>query len=510
MRQIHKKFKRSPKKYGALAKKIQKRVNEALAAHEWSCVPEAAPKKTLSEHPYIKLVDELSAQAMTAAGKNKNSKEKQGLLKKYPWDNVLELVTGLQDGSDRAIPDHENGFINLGGVPDPPPGFPDLMINHYLYGFDEILGWKYRMKQGKQVVYLGREKKTEKSVMETELPPWERIRIYLDGMKPEVSLFAIPWLTRLLHSNLREKRRSESGALSRMDEILAFFDSKWNGFYYQNPYTGKREAFVQPVHMLFTEKGGFVYRFPASKPLAMSGDIPFLSLRTYQEYGQVFLNRKVDVGAFIRDTEEAEKVRLRFFDESVYLARYKSLVDLIVWAILAPEIRYPAYLANFDYPADKVSNLDSRMPERTLDIPRKHALLAWAYSGKDPAKLADFLHDNVLSKEENGFGKDVILAVQFTLFVRQKDREMVDSIVKRIEGERGGIPPTIEGGPVEGAYGPEFSPFPEYGTLEGRPNSDFLAASHRSFHRQVTRVIRKAAMECVIEEIGDKWLQSGR
>ncbi len=295
MRQIQKKFRGNAKKYQALARKIEKRVQEALAETEYSCGTGDGDKRPLSEHPYLKFVEELSVAAMAEGGKKKNSDETQALLKKYPWDNVLELVTGLQDGSDRVIPDHENGFINLGAPPEPAPGFPDLSINHYLYGFDEILSWKYRIKQGRKMVFLGRERKSEKPVMEEELPPWEAIRVYLDGYNPKVPLYAIPWLTHLLHSGLMEERRTETGALSRMDEMMAFLDSKWNGFHYENTYTRKPEALVQPVHALFTEKEGFVYQFPDAKPLAMSGDIPFLSLRTYQEYGELFLNRKADV-----------------------------------------------------------------------------------------------------------------------------------------------------------------------------------------------------------------------
>lgn len=484
MGRIHKKYKKSAKKYESLARKIEKSVIKALA------------ESPISEHPHLRFMEELSEGALAESRKKTNGLETQQLLKAYPWDNVLELVTGLQDGSDRGIPDHDNGFIHLGRVPEPLPAYPDLMINQYLYGFREVISWQYRVKSGKKMVFLGREKKTEKPAMETEPPPWESVRVYLDGMMPNVPLLAIPRLTHRIHSKLVELRRKEGGQLSQMDELLVFLDSKWNGFYFANPYTGKNEAFIQPVHALFTEKHGFVYQFPEARPLSLQGDIPFVSLRTYQVYGKTFMNENVDVISFIRDTTEANRVRGQFFSESIYLARYKSLVDLIVRAVLVPDLPYPIYLENYDYPKDKWPKLKERIFDRALDVPRKHALLLWAFVDKDPEKLAEFLHENLLSKEAHQFPQDSSLPVEFTLLIREMEKEMVSAVTERAK----------EGGD----FAREFTPFQEYESGRGATCSDYLAASHLAFHGELSQIIRETARSCVLDELGEKWLLSGK
>src|SRR5262249_42529189 len=150
---------------------------------------------------------------------------------------------------DRPVPDNEGGFINLDRAPDPFPGFPLLGTNHYLYGLQEIVGWKFGIKQAKKLTYEGRGPKAP-AAMETTLPGWERIRVYLQGSLPEAPLSAILWLTHGIHSRLVERRKSASGELSRMDALLAFLDSKWNGFYFQVPYSKERVAIVEPVHAL--------------------------------------------------------------------------------------------------------------------------------------------------------------------------------------------------------------------------------------------------------------------
>jgi hypothetical protein len=341
---------------------------------------------------------------------------------------------------------------------------------------------------------MGRGKK-ETPKMEEDLPPWEKIRTYLYGSRPEASLYAAPALIHAIHTRLQERRRGEMGRLSLMDETLAFMDSKWNGFICESPYSKKPIALAIPLHTLYAKKGGYIYRFPYAGRLTLAGDVPFLSDCTYQEYGERFLNLKVGVGGFIRETADARKVTEAYRAASLYLVRYKCLVESIVMAVLFPNVRYPSHLKNFDFRGGEAVDPLDRKIQKNLDMPRKHALMVWAYAEKDPKKLADYLHDNLLSREANRFPNDISLLAQFTALVRKNDRAMVKAITDRISKE----------GSEE--YRMEFCPYQEYGATSGSWHSDYLVSSYHTFHSRLSDVIREAALSCVIDEIGDTWLK---
>lgn len=487
MRAARTNFKRSDRRYEALVDEVEEAVLEAIAGATWRGGPGEGVEKPLREHPFFTLVDALADEARTVAGRKKNSEQTTALLTKYPWGSQLELLLGIAYGSDRPVPDHQNGFIDLGTAPAPPPGFPDLVTNLYLYGLGEIVGWQYRVKPGKRPKYEEREPK-DRPLMATELPAWERLRIYLQGTLPEVPLFAIPQLTHRIHSRLAERRRAASGDPPHMDELLAFLDSKWNGFAFDIVDSKVRMTVVQPVHALFTDEAGFAFQFEPSRRLASVGDLPFISIQTFQQYAVVFRGERVGPGDFIGKTPAAIAVQGQFARESNYLARYRELVDVFVRAILAPDLRYPTYLANFDYPGGKVP--EAREIDYAFDMPRLHALMVWAYVGKDPGALADFLYDHLLHKELNRFPSEVALTVQLTLLVRDMAPEMLQAIAARI----------AQGG---GDYEREFSPHVTYRDAQGTAAPTYLAHSFHAFHRPRAELIREVARAVVLEEIGE-------
>jgi len=496
--QIQRKYKGNIKKLKSLEGKIEKHVKKALEKTYWRSGEGEGTEKPLSEHPYVLFVQGLSRSAITGSQNAAAADEAQKLLDIFPWSSDLELIIGLQGGSDRPIPRHKRGFIDLGEMPAPLPGFPELLINRYLYGTREITSWQFCVVQKKSLAFAGRTKSNRKNAMAKELPPWESVRLYLDGILPEAVLYALPQMTHEIHGRLVDRRRTESGDLARMDEVLAFLESKWNGFYFKNPYTKKTEAFVQPINALVAERGSFAYLFPLSSGLAASGDLPFISDWMYQAHARRYLGKNISIGSYIRTTEEARESLSRFRADNTYLSRYRCLVDLFVRAILVPSTSYPRYLSAFDYQGGKRPLRETGAADQDLDMPRKHALIAWAYVGKDFEKLADLLHEELIDKGENRFPEDVSLPVQFTIHVRKNETAMMDAIIARIKD--GG------GGEAAADFEREFSPYLDYRSESGSYYSDFLAASYHSFNEQVSKAVRKAAYECVLKEIGTRWL----
>lgn len=461
-------------KYESLAKKIDKEAAKRLAA--------------LGEQPWKTLVDELAEAAREGAVRKKNSAAVAGLLERFPWNTELELVLGLQFGSDRPVPQHENGFIALGSAPEGFPGYPDLLPNEYLWGLDEIVGWQNAvgLKQGPD--FAGRGPK-DASSSATEMPAGEAVRVLLQGSLPEVPLFAIPELTRRIHVRLAERRRSESGEPAAMDLLLAFLDSKWNGFTFQAPYAEDSFAIVRPVHALYTENNGFLGHFPTAQQHAESGDMPFVAVQTYAQYASTFLGEQKTAEDFV----EAPGGGDRWLAENNYLAGYKKLIDELVRALLAPNLPYPRYLAAYDYPEGRGP---AARDAEGYDVPRSHAVLAWAHAGKDPAALADFLHDELLTQEANRFPSEQSPAIALTLLVREREQELLAGIAETIRAEReahGGDP---------GPYEREFSPFPTYLDTTGPPATVHLVHSFQAFHEPATSAIRNAAYAVVLKELG--------
>jgi hypothetical protein len=176
------------------------------------------------------------------------------------------------------------------------------------------------------------------------------------------------------------------------------------------------------------------------------------------------------------------------------------LIDQIVRAILCPTLRYPEYLLIVDYPKDKLPV--ERKIDRTFDVSRRHALLVWAYVGKDPVKLADFLHDNVLDKEANRFPQNVTFSAAFTTAVREKEPEMMKAIAARIAEERasGSSGADAKRGPSD--FEREFSPYATYLEAQGDPASDFLLHSFHAMHERVAKLIQDTAYAVLQKEAG--------
>lgn len=494
MLQIEKKYKQDDRKYEALADKVEKAVTKALETTVWLSEQEAGKQRMMQEHPFCALVQELSKTSKSGA---KSKTPPSPLLAKFPWAAQLELPLGLEYGSDRPIPPNDNGFINLDDAPDPLPGFPELCMNQYLYGLQEIAGWRTGVKLGKTLSYVGRDSKAPAAV-ESTLPGWEKLRVQLQGSLPDVALFALPSLTHRIHSRLVERRKTSAGELARMDEMLAFLDSKWNGFSLQIPSSKERLMIVQPIHALMTDRTGFMYRFANSAGLARSGDLPFVAVQSYQQYADVFMGQKVVPHEFIARTPAASAVTTRFLAECAYLSRYKALIDQIVRAILSPNLRYPSYIAYADYPEGKMP--DKRETGHEFDVLRKQAVMVWAYADKNPDKLADFLHDRLLSKPANQFPNDVGLSASFTLMVRENEKEMLQAITARIEAARkatasGASPKTTDDER-------EFSPYATYADGSGSPASEYVLNSFHVFHGSVTKLIQDTAFAVVLKEIG--------
>jgi hypothetical protein len=356
-------------------------------------------------------------------------------------------------------------------------------VNSYLYGLQEIVGWQFAVDSRKSLAFTGRGP-DDGPVALGELPAGESLRVQLEGSPPNVDLWALPALCHAIHTRLAERIAAEDAPAARMDEVLAFLDSKWNGFTFQPPYTKDRLPFVFTAHRLFTDGRGFAFRFPSSAHLASVGDVPFMSNTSYVEFAQRFMELGVSTIDFVRRTPDSQAVLERFRAESTYLARYKMLIELIAHAVLTPNLRLPGYLRAYDFPEGVAPT--ERVLDARFDVPRKHALLLWAYAAKDPVAVADFLYENLFSIEGNQFPADVSLPVQLTLLVREKEPEMLAAVLGRIVAER------PESG-VPGDFEREFSPHATYLDSSAETAADYLIESFSRFHEPVFRVIREAA-----------------
>jgi hypothetical protein len=161
-------------------------------------------------------------------------------------------------------------------------------------------------------------------------------------------------------------------------------------------------------------------------------------------------------------------------------------------------------MAEYDYPGGTVPPV--REVDYAFDMPRRHALLVWAYVGKDPEALADFLYDEVLSVAEHRFLPDkpltkerVALLTRFLVRSREMESEMLKSIAERMAEDSGDAP---EGGnATAGDFEREFSPHLTYRRARGEPSAACLAFSYHSFHGLPARVIREAAREAILKEL---------
>ena len=480
-------------KYRSLVKAVRKSVEKHLGQFE-------APlgggvELTLEAHPRLGLVAELADAARERGKGKKNSAEVKALLEAYPWHEMLELPRGLEYGSDRAIPPNHDGFIVLNGTPDPLPGYPELTVNHYLYGLGEIASWNTGVKVKKgEPEYVGRTA-GERARAADELPSWEALRVYLSGSVPDVPLLAIPELTHRIHQRLVERRREDAGGeRAPVDELLTLFDSKWNGFCFETPYTKEPISIAVPVIALFADRNGFLNRFGDSEQLASVGDLPFLAIQSYMEYGERFQGSKVTSGDFISHTAAGEDCTRKFEQDIAYLCRYRMLLDLIVRALLTPEVAYPSYLVYHDYPKGRLP--EERSDDRKYDVSRRHAVLLWAAMDRDPERLADWLHDEVLSRPENRMPTKKSPAVAFLVRAREKQEQLLGMVRERTAAAR---VREASGKSAEGLdpYALEFSPYEDFLMPESGSNATAVAASFHAYHAALSREISAAAYDVV-------------
>jgi hypothetical protein len=496
MAKLAAKYKQQDKKYDALADAIEKEIAKSLNATVWLTAEEAGTARTLGEHPYFARGSELAraAQANAAGGDAKAVARRKALLAKFPWIPRVELDVGLDGGTDRPVPKNDKGFIDLGASPDPFPGFPELSTNQYLYGLQEIVGWRAGVKAGKKAGFDGRDPK-KPPAMEIALPGYERVRVLLMGTMPDIALLALPELSHAIHTRLAERRRGTSNDPAPMDEELALLDSKWDGFVFDVPWSKDRMTVVQPILPLMTDRKGFFYRFKDSAHIAEVGDLPFISIQTYPQFAQAFLGQKLGRGDFIKTSAGGKAANDAFLVHTGYLVRYRTLVDQIARAVLFPSLRYPEYLAYLDYPKDKMPG--ERKADPDFDVARKHAVLLWAWAGGDPAKVADWLQDHLLEKDENRFPQNVGLSAVLTSVVRKEEPEMLRAIAARIADDR-----KAAGAKGPGEFEREFSPYPTYLDVQGEPSSDLLLASFHAFHERAAKVVREVAAAAVEKEVG--------
>ncbi len=494
-------YKNNEKRYEALAEKIRIDVEKRLASSPWMPAESATPALALASHPFNVLVRDLAQQAekLGAAEKGKPKLARPSLLADYPWLGRLELDLGLDLGSDRPIPKHHLGFIDLGDAPDPWTGFPELATNYYLFGLQRIAGWRTGVKLSKsgEPSFAGWDDKNPPQA-DTSLPGWEALRVYLLGSRPAVTLQALPALTHAVHARLVERRKSAAGELSRMDHALAFLDSKWNGFAFRAPFTKQPIAVVIPMHLLMSDRKGFFDRFAGSAKLASVGDLPFIAMQTVRQFEQLFpltaANEAVPASAGVESSGDTDA----FTTQCAYLTRYRMLLDLFARSILTPHLPLPEYLAYAD--CTKGSLQHERQVQSGWDVPRKYAVLAWAYVGKDPAKLADFLFDELLGKAPNQFPSSEHLVFQFVKLARAREADMLAVIAQRIQAERTAKGPDASQPSV---FELEFSPYADYLGQDGAPTSDYLFHSFRTFHDAPSKMVRDAAHALVAKEVGD-------
>ncbi|MBL4771498.1 MAG: hypothetical protein JKY61_10245, partial [Planctomycetes bacterium] len=377
------KYGNKTKKYGSLAKKTAKQVKKALSKTKWSL---AGPMETLGDHPYLQLIGELTKQAHAFDGKKPGARV-DSLLEKTPWAPRLELDIGLDFGSDRPVPEHRSGFIKLGELPAAQAGFSQLPVNQYLYGFREIVGWRYTV-QSKRGLSFGGRQPGEPTLLEPQLPVTEELRTQLEGYSPDVALFALPALTHAIHDQLAKRRAADSKGMPALDEALIFMDSQWNGFTYKVPFSKEAQQIIITPHQLLTNPYGFVHQFSSTGAMVGAGDIPFVCDPSRTKFAKQFMGLELTVSDFVGKTAKALKVNAEYESTSAYMVRYKMLIELIAYSILVPDQPYPRYLKTYDFPEGKVDG--ERGTHIPFDVPRRHAILAWAYADKDPVVLADF------------------------------------------------------------------------------------------------------------------------
>ncbi|MEM6674152.1 MAG: hypothetical protein AAF726_15005 [Planctomycetota bacterium] len=468
-------------------------VVRAAVAERLQSTPIATADVPLSEHPHVALVDSLGAavQERVAGKRRKNADDVAAILERYPWHASVELARGLEHGSDRPVPANANGFIELDAPDGRIRGYPELAVNHHLWGVGEIVGWQSRQKKGRAKIDDRRAK--DVVGIATALPSHEALRVLLIGNLPETPLYAIPELQLRIHRRLVERRAQAAGGRDPMDELLAMLDAKWNGFSYQPLFAKNRISFTVPMHALMSDPSCFPFQFANSAQMKAVGDLPFIAVQTYCEYADEFLDVEITPGDVIAKTGPAQVAIAKFDRGAVHLGRYKGLVDLFVRALLSPEIPLPEFLRTYDYPADKDHAPPvSREIDYAYDVPRRHVLLLWAACEKDPVRVADWLYDHVLSKDENAFPKDVSLVVPMMLASREQEAELLAAVVARIERDRAA-------GAAPGPFELEFSPFPT--DSSGEPNSTALAHSYHAFHAQLSTAISDAARKAIEEQL---------
>jgi hypothetical protein len=483
-------YKTAEKKYEGLAKKIEQAAGEAIRSAEWRPAGEGAAARPLAQHPRLAW---LAALAATVGSVKRPSDAAAELLELFPWREMLELTDGVQYGSDRPIPENQNGFIVLGAANAPCAGFPELSVNTYLWGLGEVVGWRFRVDDKKSPRFQGRGPKDAPEA-QRELPGWERVRVALYGVQSDTALYALPALTHAIHARGVERRRGADGKLHALDRFAAFLDSRWNGYIVALPYLKEPLAIVSPIHACVADRKGFLFRFPKSEEMGKVGDLPFISITTQRDYGQHLLDLSVTAGDLISNTPDATRLIERFWEDCGYLSRYKLVVDGIARAVLTPNVPYPQYLADFDFKGGKLPAADA--PEAEFDVPRAHALLVWAWAGGDPAKVADFLHDEVVAVDGNRFPSKAALQIVFATRVRERQGELLKAIGERVEAERAARAQGSGPGDLE----LELSPFPELGA-SGTPALSHLVRRYHAFHEPLSRATSEAAWELVRAEL---------
>jgi hypothetical protein len=206
-----------------------------------------------------------------------------------------------------------------------------------------------------------------------------------------------------------------------------------------------------------------------------------------QKYAQVFRNETFDIGEFIGNAPGASAARNAFWQDCVYLGRYRALVETCARALLAPSFALPCSLDVYDFAGGAAPA--ERAAAGTLDVPRKHALVLWAFAGLDPLVLADFLHDNLLDLELDRFPKNVSLHTEFAYAVRKRDAELLAAITARVSRD-----PASD-------YAREFSPYATALDPASATATGFLVDSYQSFHAPVVNAIRDAAYAVVTAEL---------
>ena len=488
LRRVEDKLGNVEKRYDKLLKEVRDAVGDALETTTWGDPQRGTP---LTSHPHIDLVQRLHGEAAERCSQRKNPPETVELLEKYEWLKLLELPRGLEFGTDRPIPANKSGFIQLDTPDGPLPGYPELHVNHYLWGTGEIAGWQTGVKKGK-AQFLGRSKKDTVSPCE-ELPSHEAIRVYLTGNVPETPLLAIPELQHRIHSELAARRVDAEGKRHSMDELLAFLESKWNGFIFKPTYSKKDLVITVPLHALMADMKSLPYHFANSDAMKAVGDIPFTAIQTHVEYSEIFRGESVTTGDLISVNAKGKACLDDFNRDTVFLSRYKALVDVMARSLLSPEIPLPQYLSAYDYPTvERHAPPSHRTPGFVYDGARRHALLLWAACEKDPVRVAGWLHEHVLSREPNVFPSKQSMPAEMVKEVRAQEQDLLAAVVLVIEKER-----AAHGDAGPGPFERQFCPYEDYLSVDGDPNANALANSFHHFHAELSTAISVAAHSAV-------------